>query len=96
MITLVKQTKLTWAVYCSESNSILRENLTKDQLLDYQYLLMKPAMKKALAEYEYTMSWEEAQMLAGRLTCSECGGILNTYNVKWPLNRQRCTDCLEG
>ena len=91
---LIKQTATTWAIFDDEHNSIVDEDLADHEVVEVILDLQRPTILEQVQRAPSDMPWHEAQMLAGRFKCCDCAGVLDVYNIKWPLERQRCKACL--
>lgn len=89
---IIRQTPKLWAVY--HDGRILVEDLSLDQLVDYLMAEYRQTLVNKLQAHNCVMTWEQAQVLSGRIVCCDCGEKADRYNPSWPLERQRCTSCL--
>lgn len=93
---LIKQSPTLWAVYNEDNHTIDAEGLTASQLADYALQKEKRTFLTHLKNYTPSITWEQAQVLSGRISCCDCGCRVDVYNQAWPLDKQRCSICLEG
>lgn len=91
---LLKQSNLLWAVFDADEKKILVESQTFEDITSYILDQQREEIKQRLTDYVPTMSWEMAQFQAKRLKCCDCTSVLDSYNAKWPLEKQRCSLCL--
>lgn len=91
-IELVKQTSVLWAVF--DGQCIVKESLTEEGVADYILADKRATVLDMIKQYKPRLSWDEALFLSGRLLCCDCSAVVDHYNPKWPIERQRCKLCL--
>jgi len=91
---LIKQTATVWAIFDEETNVIVGEDLQDYEVVEIIVDLQRPAILAQVQKSKSEMPWHEVQLLAGRFSCCECHKTLDSWNEKWPLERQRCKACL--
>ncbi len=93
---ILKKSPTLWAVYDPGTRTIPIEDATLDEVVDFLLDLRRDDLKAALEREHSRIPWEEVEFMAGRYICCECGKILDIFNHRWPIERQRCKSCLEN
>lgn len=90
----IKQTNVLWAVYDENKKVVLKQDMPLEELVDFLLEDKREELTEQLKFYIPEYTWLQVQFEGGLLKCCDCNGILDQYNQKWPLERQRCKLCV--
>lgn len=83
----------SWALFDGEK--FIAEHLSEEQLEQEIVKITLKMLHSYLADFKPTMSHFEAEIIAGRIKCCDCGVSITPYEYqeKWRLDSQRCGTC---